>query len=199
MTYKNIVISDIDGCLTDYPNVFLSWVADNTNLSFNNIQDLKNSISNKKYKSLKNLYRTSGVKKDLPIKPGAKETFEEFKRQNRTIWIVTTRPKCEPVMSDTIHWLNKNKITYDEIFFVDDKISFFKTMIDYGILIVIDDEEYIIDFAIENLDAYAFLFNTSIKYLEFKTKIGVDNWSDVQKHIICNKILNNIIQKNCQT
>ncbi|KAF5419511.1 MAG: 5' nucleotidase, deoxy (Pyrimidine), type C protein (NT5C) [Candidatus Methanocomedens sp.] len=187
MTYKNIVISDIDGCLTDYPNVFLSYVADNMNLSFNNIQDLKNSISNKKYKSLKNLYRTSGVKKDLPIKPGAKETFEEFKRQNRTIWIVTTRPKCEPVVSDTIHWLNKKGIIYDDIFFVDDKVSFFKTIIKYGILIVIDDEEHVTDFAIETLDAYAFLFNNGIKYMEHENRIRVDNWNDVQKNITCNK------------
>lgn len=68
--------------------------------------------------------------------------------------------------------MTKYNIYYD-VLFLDDKISYLKTIIDHEILIVIDDEEYIIDFAIENLDAYAFLFNSCIKYFEYKNIIRV--------------------------
>ena len=80
-----------------------------------------------------------------------------------------------------------NKTAKYTIFFVDDKVSFFKTIIKYGILIVIDDEEHVTDFAIETLDAYAFLFNNGIKYMEYENRIIVDNWNDVKKNITCNK------------
>ena len=68
--------------------------------------------------------------------------------------------------------MTKYNIYYD-VLYVNDKISFLKTIIDHEILIVIDDEEYIIDFAIENLDAYAFLFNSGLKYFEYKNIIRV--------------------------
>jgi len=49
MGSRRIVVTDIDGCLTDYPRVFLSWVYDVTGLSFDSLEAMKILISRKHY------------------------------------------------------------------------------------------------------------------------------------------------------
>lgn len=181
MDYRNIVITDIDGCLTDYPAVFLSWLSEFKELSFNSLEELKDSISNDEYEVLKHSYRTSGIKRNLPVFSGAKETLNGLKKKGMIIWIVTTRPGWEPVLSDTKFWLDKNEMCYDELFFVNNKQVFIEQMIDRGIKIAIDDEYEVVEFA-SNLNINALHFNNQNKSINNKIVV-VNNWREIQDYL----------------
>lgn len=183
---NDIAIIDIDGCLVDYPNVFLSWVSECEGVSFSSLQDLKDSMSRNKYEDLKHSYRISGIKRRLPLLPNAKETLSVIKNRGMTVWIVTTRPEWEPVASDTKYWLDKNNILYDDIFFVTNKQSFLKTVKDDGIQIIIDDEYAVVNFVSKNIDAYAFYLNRDEKsenIITNKKIIAVNSWSEIREYL----------------
>lgn len=189
MNSNNIVITDIDGCLTDYPKVFLSWVSEYKGISFNSLEALKASMSHDDYEALKYSYRISGVKKSLPVYPNAKETLEMLKRSGMEIWIVTRRPNWEPVVSDTKFWLGKNNLPYDEIFFVANRKDFFKNTLDSGVRVVIDDEYEVLDFVSNNLNAYTFYFNVEQTAVTNKKIVVVNNWKEIQDYLRRNCLL----------
>lgn len=183
---NNIAIIDIDGCLVDYPNVFLSWVFEFKGISFSSLQDLKDSMSLNKYEKLKHSYRVSGIKRQLPLLPNALETLSVIKSRGMKIWIATTRPEWEPVASDTKYWLDKNNLPYDDLFFLANKQSFLKTVKDDRIRIIIDDDYTVVDFVSKNIDAYAFYLNRdgeNENIITNKKIITVNSWSEIQAHL----------------
>jgi uncharacterized HAD superfamily protein len=138
---KKIVIVDIDGILTDYPHCFLKWVKQHKKKTYASIPSMKKAISLSEYEVIKEEYRNSGIKRYLPVNQSVLEVLKTCKRNGYIIWIVTTRPKREPVVSDTLIWFENKLIPYDEIFFVTDKKEFIKQVIrTNSIYIIIDDE-----------------------------------------------------------
>ena len=189
MGSKNIVITDLDGCLTDYPRVFLSWVAENRGLPFYSLEAMKASMSRDDYEEIKHSYRISGVKRNLPVCPGVKEALEELKRNGIDIWAVTTRPSWEPVFSDTKYWLNANNLPYHELFFVSNKREFIEQHLDKGIRAVIDDNYEVAEFVSNNQDVYALYFNKDHRVVTNKKIVVVNNWKEIQDYLIGNILL----------
>lgn len=180
MNSKNIAIVDIDGCLTDYPKVFLSWVSKHRGISFSSLEAMKNSMSRGDYEALKHSYRISGVKRNLPVYPYAKETLEALKRNGMGIWIITSRPKWEPVFSDTKYWLNTNDVPYDELFFVGNKQDFMKQIPEKRIRIIIEDEHDTFEFALNNPGVSILYFNKGQRVVTNKKITVVNNWKEIE-------------------
>lgn len=189
MGSKNIVITDLDGCLTDYPEVFLSWVAENRGLPFDSLEAMKTSMSRDDYEEIKHSYRISGVKRNLPVCPGVKEALEGLKRNGMDIWVITTRPNWEPVFSDTKYWLNANNLPYDELFFVSNKPAFLEQNLSKGIRVVIDDNYEVAEFISINQDVHALYLNKDHKLVTNKKIVVVNNWKEIQDYLRRNGLL----------
>lgn len=134
------VLTDIDGCLTRYPFHFLKWVKKETGVLPLSLVELKASMSKKDYESLKYRYRISGVKRNLPLIHNAKMVLQALVKQGYKLYIYTSRPKWDPVYSDTKYWLAKNNIPYSKLFFLKDKIKLFEKLGRHNFEIIVDDD-----------------------------------------------------------
>jgi len=176
------VATDIDGCLSEYPKHFLNWVEKYEGNKFIDILDLKNSRSEEEYEILKNTYRNSGIKRTLPLLDQAQKTLTEISRQGYKLCVVTTRPKTEPVYTDTEYWLNNNDIPYDELQFTNNKVSYFlEKGIDNFEIIIDDDYEVIKRIASLSSNTKAIYFNKNIEEGYSNNIYTVNNWLSIKK------------------
>jgi hypothetical protein len=136
---NKIVIVDIDGVLVDYPNCFLEWVTSNTGKQYDSLQCMKDSMTRDEYEAVKEAYRCSGVKRVLKLNSFCRELLETCRLMGLSIWVVTTRPNREPIVGDTMFWLDANT-PYDFVFFVMDKTEFVRSMKMNNLVMVLDDE-----------------------------------------------------------
>lgn len=118
---KEVIVFDIDGVINDYPICFLNWVKRNYNISYKNILDLKDKVDIKTYNEIKEKYRTSGIKRNLPVREETIYVMKELKKRGETIILYTVRPvsKYKRIFPDTLYWLKKNNIPFDAIFCSD--------------------------------------------------------------------------------
>lgn len=133
-----VIIVDIDGILVDYPTCFLDWVKVNTGKAFGTIQDMKNETGLESYEIIKEQYRQSGIKRMLQPKQVFCNICNMLYEAGIVVFIVTKREKREPIIKDTIHWLDNN-LHYDAVFFVKDKIEFMKSIGGCNIIGILDD------------------------------------------------------------
>lgn len=164
---KKIVMIDIDGCLTDYPQVFLDWVAENEGITYPNIETMKKTLSKERYEEIKTNYRLSGIKRTLPLIDGVKETLELIRQKGWIIWIATRRPH-KHCFYDTKYWLDSNKIPYERLFLVDDKKLLLNK--NRNIKIVVDDDVNFITWINENTNATGFVGDWNEIRKRFNTK-----------------------------
>lgn len=178
---NKIALIDIDGCLVKYPDHFIDWVEKTYHLKFMDIKEAKNRLGLKTYEKIKNNYRKSGIKRLLPIEPGAKETLDKLSRDKYLIWILTTRPKIHPVFEDTIFWLEKKGIPYTKLLFVKNKINFINKHLEKKLSILIDDDYKVIEFLSKKKknDIKIFNFNKNI-YLKNKNVNNVSSWLEIK-------------------
>ena len=124
MTLKICAI-DLDGCLCQYPKAWVDFVNEKLDVAdkFKDLNQIKEEISFKKYKDLKQQYRTSGIKATLPIIKGASEFTHRLKADGYMIIILTARPfyQIKEVFRDTLYWFKQNNIAHDLVFAGADK------------------------------------------------------------------------------
>lgn len=119
--------------------------------------------------------------------PGGKETIDCLKQAGHKIVIATSRPDIEPLKTETIKWLAKNGIQYDDLLFITDGRKYD----------MVTQKGYKLDYFIEDFLEYATAFaDNGVKVLLFdypwnrdfpghKNIIRIkDKWREVQK-IIC--------------
>lgn len=119
---------DIDGVLNMYPEPWLKyiekeWAGINTVSDPTNLNIVKKSVPYQIYKDLKYSYRESGMKEKLPVNPGAVQLTQELKKKGYHIVIITSRPVEEhpSLYKQTLNWLQKNNIQFDNILFDPNK------------------------------------------------------------------------------
>ena len=145
MTNK-VAIVDIDGCLCEYPNPkFFTFVFEQTGTMFNNLRELKISLGDR-YEEIKNLYRSSGVKRELSVFPDAVSGLNRFKSLGFSIYIATSRPNSAVVMRDTYDWLISKGVPFDELIFTGDKSIFHFSTIDREVIVVDDEARYLLNY-----------------------------------------------------
>lgn len=75
------------------------------------------------YRQCKLAYRQGGLKRSMPVYPGARELTVQLRRAGAEVWICTTRPylRLDNIDPDTRHWLRRNRIQFDGVLYGHNK------------------------------------------------------------------------------
>jgi hypothetical protein len=124
---KPVVALDIDGTLGNYHAHFL-WFAErwlgmpmpseydiNPGRRLHEFMNVPHHI----YRECKLAYRQGGLKRFMPVYPGAAELTHNIRNAGAEVWICTTRPymRLDNIDPDTREWLGRNHIDYDAVIF----------------------------------------------------------------------------------
>jgi uncharacterized HAD superfamily protein len=117
---------DIDGILTNYPYCWLEYLANQCGALYSSVKDAKKAETN--YKMIKDKYRCSNYKANLPVNKVAVELLQQIKRRNYYLIMATSRPIDNPMYPElkniTENWLKKNNVLYDCILFKNETADF---------------------------------------------------------------------------
>ena len=149
-----IVAVDIDGTLGDYHGHFLNFAAEYLgrlprrdmayigDRAFSNFCEDAFKISLTEYRQVKLAYRQGGLKRSMPIFPGAKDLCETIALLGAELWLTTTRPylSLDTVVPDTEAWLERHRIRYTNLLFDEDKYRQLRERVDQRrVVVVLDD------------------------------------------------------------
>lgn len=120
---KKIVGIDLDGVLAQYPEGWIHFVNMVEKSNYQDLNEVKEKLSYRRYKNLKHQYRTSGFKETLSPRENASAFTNILKKSGYHIFILTSRPfeTYEGLFKLTTNWLSRNDICYDGIIFGNDK------------------------------------------------------------------------------
>jgi len=120
---KKVVALDLDGVLCEYPKPWIDYVNIETANNFKTLEEVKDNIDVITYTKLKSQYRQSGLKRYIKPTYYAKEFTETLKSLGYWIVIITSRPYKQyyRLYSDTLEWLENNNISYDALYFEEQK------------------------------------------------------------------------------
>jgi hypothetical protein len=78
-------------------------------------------VPHHEYRHCKLAYRQGGMKRTMPVYPGASELTHGLFNAGAEVWICTTRPylRLDNIDPDTREWLSRNGIRYDAVLFDD--------------------------------------------------------------------------------
>lgn len=187
---NKIIGIDIDGCLSEYPKHYLNWVNLNYGTNYKSIKQMKSSIGRSRYDNYKNLYRKSGYKRTLPLIDKSAETIAHFNHIGYQTWIITTRPKIDPVEPDTLFWLQKKGIIYQNIVFIKSKLSYYTNEKNGKFTAIIDDDHTLIkNLSSIDIDTTLINFKINSKRSNFRNKYYIANSWDNVSSIIHNKLI----------
>lgn len=160
-TVRPIVALDIDGTIADYHGHFLRFAADyfsgdpTGNLlamsldPYDGTEDFKEyvcfhlGITLEQFRAAKLAYRQGGMKRTMPILPGAKKLVNTIVREGAELWITTTRPylSLDTILPDTMEWLRRHGILdYHGMLFDDDKYRVLAERVENERVIAIFDD-----------------------------------------------------------
>lgn len=126
---KPVVAIDIDGTMGQYHQHFLDFAA-----GYLNQQVKDHYIGNQPFKEwfctnykctfddwhdIKLAYRQGGLKRTMPMYPGASKLCKDIRAQGVELWVTTTRPyiRHDNIDPDTREWLRRNRIQYDYLIY----------------------------------------------------------------------------------
>jgi hypothetical protein len=148
---KPVVSVDIDGVLGEYHDHFvnfaqwytgetLRWDYPGEPLEFSEHLRLRKEL----YREIKMAYRQGGMKRSMPLRPGARLFMDHLSKIDVEVWIATTRPwqRLDNIDPDTRHWLDRNTLTYEYMIYGEDKYSQLTQLVDRERLIMIVEDEY---------------------------------------------------------
>lgn len=157
---KPIVALDIDGTLGDYHGHFLNFAEnwygkpmpkaeENPGLPLYRFM----RVSKATYRQCKLAYRQGGMKRSMPVYPGASKLTQYIRQRGAEVWICTTRPylRLDNVDPDTRHWLRRNRIQYDGVLYGERKYRELAGIAGQRVIVVLDDLPEMIDAAYKHL------------------------------------------------
>lgn len=128
---KPIVALDIDGTLGDYHKHFLRFAEGWIGRPMPSPSDINPGlplhkfmgVSKSTYRQCKLAYRQGGLKRSMPVYPGARDLSVAVRRAGAEVWICTTRPylRLDNIDPDTRHWLRRNAIQHDAVIWGENK------------------------------------------------------------------------------
>jgi phosphoglycolate phosphatase-like HAD superfamily hydrolase len=131
MYRKPVVALDLDGTLGDYHLHFTRFAREWTGRPMPEPEDINPGepfhkhlgLSKDTYRQCKLAYRQGGMKRSMPVYPGASEMIRRFRQAGAGVWICTTRPylRLDNIDPDTRHWLRRNHIQYDGVLYGHNK------------------------------------------------------------------------------
>lgn len=114
---------DIDGTLGDYYGHFLTfaqgWLGKEIAHRYDGSVPLASwmGVSKSTYRQVKLAYRRGGLKRSMPVYPGAADLTRSLRKRGAVVVLCTTRPylQLENIEIDTVEWTRRNAIQYDSI------------------------------------------------------------------------------------
>lgn len=98
-------------------------------------------VSKRRYRECKLAYRRGGLKRSMPVYPGARQMLAALRRR---AWVVlcTTRPylHLDNIEPDTMEWLRRNKLPYDAVLMGEHKYRDLKRQYGDMVAAVLDDD-----------------------------------------------------------
>ena len=180
-SFLKTVLIDIDGCLNTYPDCFIEWANKYYNQNYKSIGDIKSRLELQAYEKVKAKYRTSGVKRNLPIRKNAKICIAQLLKSHFVI-IYTSRNQNSQSIEDTKYWLFQNNIRYDCLIFLkrDNKFDVINRLSEFISFIIEDDMELIKNASLLNLTIFSFnrILNTNDNVYQVK------NWKTIKELVI---------------
>lgn len=130
-----IAAIDIDGVLNTYPEELIELAkrmfADDPEYNarafdFKHNPNLSDILPFEKLKKLKHEYRSSGMKAKLKVSEFASQFLMNLRETSYTIILLSSRPvkKYASIEHDTLKWLRDQDLTYDLLFWSDEKEEF---------------------------------------------------------------------------
>lgn len=126
-----VIALDIDGTIGDYHRHFITFAEQWTGRKMPNPGDINPGqplhnhlqMSKTTYRQCKLAYRQGGMKRSMPVYPGAAEYVRLLRKAGAEVWICTTRPylRLDNIDPDTRHWLRRNAIQFDGILYGERK------------------------------------------------------------------------------
>jgi len=149
---RPVVALDIDGTLGDYHGHFIRfaemYIGRELIGQYHGATSFSdwfggNGVTLEQFRAIKLAYRQGGMKRSMPVFPGAVALFNEINAYDVELWVTTTRPylSLDNIVPDTIHWLAQNGMTdFYGMLFDEDKYDTLVTRVDpERIVAVIDD------------------------------------------------------------
>lgn len=149
-----VVAIDIDGTLADYHGHFLQflslWTDHPLELGYNGSERFRDwvcpayGISLDAFRAAKLAYRQGGMKRTMPMYPGAADLVRAAREEGAEVWLTTTRPwdRYDRVDPDTREWLRRQGIEFDGLLYSDDKLHDLAESVDPGRVVAVLDDQY---------------------------------------------------------
>ncbi len=125
---RPVVALDIDGTLGSWHDHFLVFAGHYLDRSFSYYTGEVSMaehmrVSKTTYRKVKLAFRQGGLKRFMPVLPGASDLTRALRKGGAEVWICTTRPylRLDNIDPDTRHWLRRNGIQYDGVIFGERK------------------------------------------------------------------------------
>lgn len=140
---------DIDGTLGDYHRHFLEFAEKWIGRPMPDPADINPGMRLHRfmrvplatYRECKLAFRQSGLKRWMPVYPGAHSLTADLRRAGAEVWICTTRPylRLDNIDPDTREWLRRAGILYDAVLFGEDKYEELKRQAGDRVALVLED------------------------------------------------------------
>lgn len=148
---KPVVAVDIDGTLGDYHSHFIEfatkYLGRNLSGQYEGVGEFSDSLGLEKplYREIKLAYRQGGMKRSMPVFPGAARFVNGIREMGSgvEVWVTTTRPylRLDNIDPDTRHWLQRHDIQYDGLLFNVDKYEKLVEIVERDrVLCVVEDQ-----------------------------------------------------------
>lgn len=146
---KPIVALDIDGTLGEYHNHLLLFMRRYFNRDLQggwtgSPEDWEEylGLTREEYREAKLAFRQGGMKRTMPLIPGAAQLVGEVHARGAELWITTTRPwmRLDSVDPDTRHWLERQGLKYDHLLYDEHKYAKLAEIVDPDrVVFILDD------------------------------------------------------------
>ena len=142
---EKVCALDIDGVLNYYPWPWLEYLADTLRRRpFANLVQAKNEVAYQVYKNVKEAYRRSKEKANLPCRIGAYNFLATLEGLDYNIQILTKRPlrRVQGLWRLTVDWLEKSKFHYAGL--ISDEDKHVRVLLEFPHLkFMVEDHRYI--------------------------------------------------------
>jgi len=168
---KPVVALDIDGTLGDYHFHFLAfadkWLCKyggSRIMDYYGDTDLAThlKIDKRTYREVKLAYRQGGMKRSMPIYPGAWRLTECLHMAGVEVWLTTTRPylRLDNIDPDTREWCRRNDIKFDGLLYDEDKYARLVEIVGAERIVAVLDDDLEQVMRAQQLDLTAFWCRT---------------------------------------
>jgi phosphoglycolate phosphatase-like HAD superfamily hydrolase len=199
---KPVVAIDIDGTLGDYHSHFARFAYDYMGSWYDTAEydgsephrewfcrNFNTDV--KTFREVKLAYRQGGLKRFMPIMPGAQELVHQTRSAGAEVWLTTTRPylRLDNIDPDTREWLDRHGFDFDGLLYDEEKYQQLVERIDaQRVIAIVDDDP-------EQLFAAADIFGVMVpipRKTQYQRKA---NYGDLQKPLGLYEALSNIFTR----